>query len=157
MEKGKRFTDGHGPAQKVGDEVTSLKYPRSMNGKPRAYYLPRLSPEFYQGDAVVHWTLTVFDRATGWLNDGFHLNFREGMLHAAAREGLFCPAYCLMPDHIHLIWLGLKRETDQRNGGMAVLRGRYTRLSNPPSSGRKFLAIVLEIIPDCAFAGCRQS
>jgi putative transposase len=87
-----------------------------MNGEPRAYYLPRLSPEFYQGDAVVHWTLTVFDRATGWLNDGFHLKFRELMLHTAAREGLFCPAYCLMPDHIHLIWLGLRRESDQRNG-----------------------------------------
>ena len=43
------------------------------------------------------------------------------MLHAAAREGLFCPAYCLMPDHVHLIWLGLKRETDQRKG-MAFLR-----------------------------------
>jgi hypothetical protein len=92
-----------------------------MNGEPRVHYLPRLSPEFYRGDAVVHWTLTIFDRTTGWLNDGFHLRFREVMLHAAAREGLFCAAYCLMPDHIHLIWLGLKPETDQRNG-MAFLR-----------------------------------
>jgi putative transposase len=107
--------------KKVGDEVTRLKYPRSMNGEPRAYNLPRLPRESYQGDAVVHWTLTVFDRATGWLNDGFHLKFREIMLHTASREGLFCPAYCLMPDHIHLIWIGLKRDTDQRNG-MTFLR-----------------------------------
>ena len=92
-----------------------------MNGESRVNYLPRLSPEFYRGDAVVHWTLAVFDRATGWLYDGFHLRFREAMLHAAVREGLFCPAYCLMPDHIHLIWLGLRLETDQRNG-MAFLR-----------------------------------
>jgi putative transposase len=89
--------------------------------KPRPDYLPRLAPEFYQGDAAVHWTLTVFDRGTGWLNTVFHSAFRELMLHVAAREGLFCPAYCLMPDHLHLLWLGLRRDTNQRNG-MSFLR-----------------------------------
>jgi len=34
-------------------------------------------------------------RGAGWLNDAFHAHFREVMLHAAAREGLFCPTYCL--------------------------------------------------------------
>jgi REP element-mobilizing transposase RayT len=43
------------------------------------------------------------------------------MLHAAAREGLLCPAYCLMPDHVHLMWMGLRLDTDQLNG-MAFLR-----------------------------------
>lgn len=43
------------------------------------------------------------------------------MLHAAAREGLFCPTYCLMPDHLHLVWMGLRLDTDQRNG-MKFLR-----------------------------------
>lgn len=43
------------------------------------------------------------------------------MLHAAAREGLFCPSYCLMPDHAHLVWMGLRPDTEQRNG-MAFLR-----------------------------------
>jgi putative transposase len=38
------------------------------------------------------------------------------MLHAAAREGLLCPSYCLMPDHIHFVWMGLRMDTDQRNG-----------------------------------------
>lgn len=87
----------------------------------RAYYLPRLAPEFYQGDAVVHWTMSIVWRATGWLTDEFHLRFRELLLHAAAREGLFCPVYCLMPDHIHLVWMGLRPDSDQRNG-MAFLR-----------------------------------
>jgi REP element-mobilizing transposase RayT len=93
----------------------------STNLKPRTFFLPRLSREFYQGDAAVHWTLTVFDRKTGWLNDSFHFQFRELMFHVAAREWLFCPAYCLMSDHIHLIWLGLRQKTDQRNG-MSFLR-----------------------------------
>jgi REP element-mobilizing transposase RayT len=87
--------------------------------KPRSsfsHYLPRLRREFYQADAVVFWTLPISRRQEGWLNDSFHAVFREMMLHAAAREGLLCPAYCLMPDHLHLVWMGLRRETDQRNG-----------------------------------------
>ena len=43
------------------------------------------------------------------------------MLHTAAREGLLCPTYCLMPDHLHLVWMGLRLDSDQRNG-MAFLR-----------------------------------
>jgi REP element-mobilizing transposase RayT len=101
-----------------------------MNGKPRTFYLPRLSREFYQGDAVVHWTLTVFDRKTGWLNELFHSKFRELLLHAAAREGFFCAAYCLMPDHIHLMWLGLRRDSDQKNG-MSFLRTHLETLLSP--------------------------
>ncbi len=81
-----------------------------------SHYLPRLRREFYEGDAVVFWTLPVAHRAQGWLNDSFHGAFREMTLHSAAREGLLCPAYCLMPDHLHLVWMGLRRETNQRNG-----------------------------------------
>jgi putative transposase len=59
----------------------------------RAFYLPRLPREYYQADAVVFWTLTVFDRAKGWLTPSFHQYFRELIFHAAAREGLVCPIY----------------------------------------------------------------
>lgn len=96
----------------------------------RAYYLPRLAPEFYQGDAVAHWTMSFVWRATGWLTDEFHLRFRELMLHAAAREGLFCPVYCLMPDHIHPVWMGLHADSDQQNG-MAFLRTHLKPLLAP--------------------------
>jgi len=90
-------------------------------GTNRSFYLPRLAREHYQGDAVIHWTMPVATRGAGWLNGVFHARFREVMLHAAAREGLFCPVYCLMPDHIHLVWMGLRRDSDQRNG-MKFLR-----------------------------------
>jgi hypothetical protein len=99
----------------------------------RAFNLPRLPREYYQADAVVFWTLTVFDRAKGWLTPEFHKSFRELMLHAAAREGLVCPIYCLMPDHLHLVWMGLRLDSDQING-MAFLR---TYLE-PELSPRKF-------------------
>jgi REP element-mobilizing transposase RayT len=75
-----------------------------------------LRREFYQGDAVIFWTLPIANRAQGWLDEGFHATFREMVLHTAAREGLLCPAYSLMPDHLHLVWMGLRQATDQRNG-----------------------------------------
>jgi putative transposase len=87
----------------------------------RAFHLPRLPRDHYQADAVVFWTLTVFDKAKGWLTDSFHQHFRELMLHTAAREGLLCPIYCLMPNHIHLVWMGLRLDSDQFNG-MVFLR-----------------------------------
>ena len=81
----------------------------------RAFYLPRLPREHYQGDAVVHWTLAIRHREQGWLDERFHSQFRELMLHTATREGLTCPTYCLMPDHLHLIWMGLRLDSDQLN------------------------------------------
>jgi putative transposase len=98
--------------------------------KPRAYFLPRLPREFYQGDAVVHWTLTVFDHGKGWLNENFHFQFRELVLHAASREGMLCPIYCLMPDHIHFVWMGLRLDSDQMNG-MSFLRTHLEPLLFP--------------------------
>jgi putative transposase len=99
-------------------------------GTNRAFYLPRLPREYYQADAVVHWTMTIARRGTGWLNETFHASFREMMLHAAAREGLLCPIYCLMPDHIHLVWMGLRRDSDQRNG-MKFLREHLAAALKP--------------------------
>jgi putative transposase len=94
-------------------------------------YLPRLAPEFYRGDAVVHWTLPIAQRATEWLTEKFHLHFREFLVHACVREQLLCPCYCLMPDHMHLIWMGLSAESDQRKA-MTFLR-TYTEPLLAPS------------------------
>jgi REP element-mobilizing transposase RayT len=90
------------------------------------HHLPRLPRPYYQAFTVVHWTITLEHRAQGWLDVSFHAHFRELMLHAGAREGLFCPTYVLMPDHIHLIWMGLRLASDQING-MRFLR-KYLQL-----------------------------
>ena len=82
---------------------------------------------FYQAFAVVFWTHTIEDRATGWLGDPFHGDFRELLVHAGAREGLFCPCYCLMPDHIHVVWMGMKLRSDQLNANQ-FLRKQINRL-----------------------------
>jgi putative transposase len=95
--------------------------PTPLTPQPQWRHLPRLAPEFYRGFAVVQWTLTLERRAIGWLDDCFHSHFRELLLHAAAREALCSPVYVLVPDHMHLIWMGLRVHSDQRNA-MRFLR-----------------------------------
>ncbi len=92
--------------------------------------LPRLFRHHYQGHAAVMWTLTVEHRATGWLNEPFHARFRELMLHTAVREKVWCPTYCLMPDHLHLVWMGMRRESDQLNA-MRFLRRQLAPVLEP--------------------------
>ena len=81
----------------------------------RKGHLPRLPAEFYRGRAFVHWTLTIDQRSAGWLNDTFHCRWESILLHACARYQLVCPIFVLMPDHMHLVWLGLDETgSDQR-------------------------------------------
>ena len=77
-------------------------------------HLRRLPPEYYRGQAYVHWSMTIQDRETGWLVPAFHYKFREILTHTTFRFGLCCPVYCCMPDHIHLLWAGLREDADQR-------------------------------------------
>lgn len=76
-------------------------------------HLPRLTAAAYQRNAIIHWSMTLHDRATGWLDPLFHARFREVLLHTLVRHDLFCPAYCLMPDHLHLLWMGVAPTSDQ--------------------------------------------
>lgn len=76
--------------------------------------LPRLHAASYRGQAAVHWSMTLETRATGWLDAAHHSALRELLLHTCHRYALACPAYCLMPDHAHFLWLGLADTSDQR-------------------------------------------
>ncbi len=77
-------------------------------------YLRRLAAANYRGTAAVHWSMTVDGRRTGWLDAAHHAAVRELLLHTLARYRLVCPAYCLMPDHGHFLWLGTSPLADQR-------------------------------------------
>jgi REP element-mobilizing transposase RayT len=77
-------------------------------------YLHRLNSSAYRGTSAVHWSMTIAGRRTGWLNPLHHCGVREFLLHTLARHSLACPAYCLMPDHGHFLWLGLDSSADQQ-------------------------------------------
>jgi putative transposase len=112
--------------------------PAPLTPQPEWHHLPKLPPEFYRGFAAVQWTITFEHRAKGWLDDLFHARFREWLLHAAAREGLFCPTYVLMPDHIHLLWLGLRVASDQRDAMKFLRKYLHRELAARSPSGVEF-------------------
>lgn len=85
-------------------------------------HLPRLAPEFYRSTAFVHWTLTIENRTTGWLTSSFHHAWQLMLLHTCARYELVCPAYVLMSDHLHLLWLGLNQHASDQRIGIEFLR-----------------------------------
>jgi len=94
---------------------------------PDLHHLTRLERSHYQAFAAVHWTMRIEPATPGWLTDRFHHEFRETVLHACVREQLVCPTYCLMPDHLHLMLLGLAVASDQLNG-IKFLRLQVNRL-----------------------------
>lgn len=76
-------------------------------------YLKRLDPEFYQGQAYVHWSLNIEHRQVGWLKPIMLYKFRELLTHTMFRYALSCPIFVLMPDHFHMMWIGIMNESDQ--------------------------------------------
>ncbi len=102
-------------------EPKRLRYEARVNSeamsilpRTRHDYLRRLAPQCYRGLAMVHWSLTVAQRRTGWLDAKAHASWREVTLHTLARYRLAVPVYCLMPDHAHVLLVGLAAESDQR-------------------------------------------
>jgi len=94
---------------------------------PDQHHRTRLERAHYQAFAAVHWTMRIEPVKPGWLDDRFHYEFRESLLHACIREKLVCPTYCLMPDHVHLMFLGLAVASDQLNA-VKFLRLHLNRL-----------------------------
>ena len=54
------------------------------------------------------------DRRTGWLDARFYYRFRELLTHAQFRFAIASPVFCLMPDHMHLMWIGILESSDQK-------------------------------------------
>jgi putative transposase len=101
----------------VPDQTNHDPYMESKDDPPleqKHDWLRRLPTGFYRGIGAVHWQMTIQDRAQGWLRPEFHARFREVLLHTMARHDLVCPIYCLMPDHMHLVWMGVSHDSDQK-------------------------------------------
>jgi len=119
----------------------------------------------------VFWTFTIEQRETGWLDNQFNWSFREAALHAQAREVIACPVYVLMPDHIHLIWIGAGEQSDQLLAARALRRALNElllpkRLQKQPHdhvlrekerAGGAFAAIWEYVIRNPERAGCTMN
>jgi putative transposase len=128
--------------------------------KPHGW-LRRLDPGEYRGSACIHWSLTTKERVTGWLNPTLGATFRELLTHAMFRYGLCCPIYCCMPDHFHLLWLGVNEVSDQQNAmryfrsrlnlllqkqGAALQKQAFDHVLRPDERQQKAFAAVVEYI-----------
>lgn len=89
-------------------------------------HLRRLEAASYRGQAVVHWTMTIRDRRTGWLDAQVYYHFRELLTHSQFRYAIACPIFCMMPDHIHLMWMGILESSDQK----LAMRHLRTRIND---------------------------
>ena len=91
-------------------------------------HLPRLPKDRYQGHAFVHWSMIMENRAAGWLTPAFHEIFQIHLGYVSSERKLTCPAYCLMPDHLHLLWLELAPGCDQTLAVRQLRRGLNAEL-----------------------------
>ncbi|HAC92811.1 MAG TPA: hypothetical protein DCF63_19585 [Planctomycetaceae bacterium] len=58
--------------------------------------------------------MTILNRRKGWLSALFYYRFRELLTHSQFRFAIACPIFCLMPDHIHLMWMGIREYSNQK-------------------------------------------
>lgn len=116
--------------------------------------------------------MTLERRATGWLDPLHHAMMREWMCHALGRHALVCPAYCLMPDHVHFLWLGWSESSDQKRaialfreawnlellrGGRELQRQAYDEVLREAQRDRGAFGTVANYIFEIRFVpdGCR--
>jgi putative transposase len=74
--------------------------------------------------------MTLANRGVGWLDSNHHAEVRELLCHALSRYRLICPAYCLMPDHGHFLWLGVGPASDQK-GAVSLFRRAWAQALEP--------------------------
>ena len=122
-------------------------------------HLPRLPDAAYVGRVFVHWSMTIHDRAADWLTAEFHLRFRAILTRNAERYRVVVPAYCLMPDHFHVLSAGVtntsahvlwSRSTRRRSNEVLAPRRlqkqAHDRVLRPSESGREAFASLVSYI-----------
>ncbi|WP_221029483.1 hypothetical protein [Actomonas aquatica] len=93
--------------------------------------MPRLDPAAYRGRVLVHWTMTLEGRATGWLSARWFEGFRGLLVTTAAKYEVAVVAGVVMPDHLHLLVAGWRDSSDQRLFVRALRRSVGASLPPP--------------------------
>src|SRR5437763_672475 len=102
-------------------------------------YLRRLPPEYYRGQAYVHWSMTIEDRKTGWLVPIFYYKFREILTphHVSLRPLL---SHLLLHAGSHAFALGRNLRRYRSNVGISLFsqaaKPRLEETWSPPSEAR---------------------
>ena len=98
---------------------------------------PRRLDDFeYIGEIAYSVTISTFHRVRAFSDREFARLAREKLLRTADKFGFSLIAYCLMPDHVHLLPLGVRTDSDfeafirswNTQTGYAWLRNHSTKL-----------------------------
>jgi REP element-mobilizing transposase RayT len=117
--------------------------------------------------------MTIAGRQRGWLNHPFHDDFRALLGTSALQYNIAIPAYCLMPDHLHLLVAGIVADTDQLlwakafrrtlNQKLAPFRLQkqaYDHVLRPDKSSPDAFAVLIHYLAEnpvrAGLAGCAQ-
>jgi putative transposase len=80
-----------------------------MSGRP-----PRLPEASYRGLARISFTICSADRQKFFADDCRARAVLSPLLHTASEERIALLAYCVMPDHVHVLTQGLDAEASAR-------------------------------------------
>ena len=75
----------------------------------------RLAGFSYRGKHAYLLTICTHDRARAFEDHAFALSAAEQLLQCAAERDFALPAWCLMPDHVHLLPMGRTLDADLRS------------------------------------------
>ena len=74
----------------------------------------RLRDFDYKGKVAYSVTICAYHRLRAFEDTGFAREAQEKLLRTAERFGFALIAYCLMPDHVHLLPFGRREDSDLR-------------------------------------------
>ena len=72
----------------------------------------RLSENDYKGEVSVSFTLCVKDRVRLFRDESIVADFRNILANLIDRFSCIIPIYCFMPDHQHVLVIGIKEKAD---------------------------------------------
>ncbi len=82
----------------------------------------RLPDVMYHGRKCIAFTATEAARRSCLAREDIHQAMRESLTSASVRHASLVPVYCLMPDHFHVMFLGLNEESRPK---LAMERFKY--------------------------------
>jgi putative transposase len=74
--------------------------------------LHRLHREYYQGEITTAFTLCIQNKEPLFLNQSVVTDFVSILIATLGNSNCIAPAYCFMPDHLHIILTGKTANAD---------------------------------------------
>lgn len=66
-----------------------------------------------RGFTAVLWTIPLSGVPGRWTQAPFHQLLRQRLLEIGIAHGVWCPAYCILPDQLQFLWMGACETSNQ--------------------------------------------